>query len=80
MRVNEKDLCLMGLLAPSSALRVWISTSRAEGRIGPSRPELIAAIGGGGTLVYFTIIGNEHSTYFRHDDLAAVVCVYIYIY
>lgn len=54
---------------------IWISTSRAEGRIGPSRPELIAAIGGGGTLVYVTIISNERPHISGHDNLAAVVYI-----
>lgn len=60
VRVNEKDLSLMGLACTlSCAHTTCISTPRAEGGIGPSRPELIAAPGGGGTLVYVTIMGNE---------------------
>lgn len=60
VRVNEKDLCLMGLACTlSCAHTTCISTPRAEGGIGPSRPELIATLGGEGTLVYVTIIGNE---------------------
>ena len=34
-----------------------ISASGAEGRIGPTRPELIAALEGGGTLLYVTAMG-----------------------